>query len=295
MPVAVTIGGSDSSGGAGIQADLATFAVLGVFGASVLTRVTAQNTRGVRDVCALPPDFVAAQLAAVYEDLDVRAVKTGSLSSAATIAVVARVLREHRTASVVVDPVFVAKSGTRLLDDAALGALVSDLLPLATVITPNRQEAGLLVGRPVRSLDEATVAARELLAMMSGSRQAAGSTDGSDRPAYEPMVVVTSASSEKNHIVDLVCTPNGVEKLRGVRIEHAPTHGAGCVFSAAIAAGLAHGVPALEAVRAAREVVTRAIRSGIAHEPGRGPVSPGLGLGRRPGVGVTHKECIGER
>src|SRR5689334_21038046 len=163
LPVALTIAGSDSGGGAGIQADLKTFAALGVHGTSAITAITAQNTTGVTDILELPVDLVRRQIAAVVDDIGVQATKTGMLSSAAIIETVAAAVREHGLRLLVVDPVMVAKGGAKLLRDDAVDALREGLLPLAAVVTPNLPEAEVLLRRPIASLDERKQAARDLV------------------------------------------------------------------------------------------------------------------------------------
>lgn len=262
-PIALTIGGSDSSGGAGIQADLSTFAVHGVFGAAAIARVTVQNTLGVRAVQALEPEFVAAQLEAALDDLPVDAAKTGSLGSAETIAAVAAVLRARRVGPLVVDPVSVAKSGAPLLDPAGQRALLDELAPLATVLTPNVREAEALLGGRIRGYAEAVTAIQQLRALIR-----VGATDGAG-----PLVVITHVPHAER-AVDLICDAAGVGELSAELIPDAPTHGAGCVFAADITAELARGREPRAAVVAAKRFVTEAIRRGPRLAPGRGPVNP---------------------
>jgi hydroxymethylpyrimidine/phosphomethylpyrimidine kinase len=253
MKTALTIAGSDSGGGAGIQADLKTFAALGVFGTSAIVAVTAQNTLGVRSWIALPPEMVAAQIDAVVEDLGADAVKTGMLANAAIIEVVAERVRAHRLATLVVDPVMVAKSGDPLLEQEAVAALRERLLPLALVVTPNRPEAEVLLGRPVRSLAEAREAARALVEL--GARHAVVKGGHGEGPA-----------------IDVLYDGQHFHEYEAPRIDTPHTHGTGCTFASAIAAELAKGAAVPEAVRRAKDYLTQALRHapGLGH--GHGPV-----------------------
>jgi hydroxymethylpyrimidine/phosphomethylpyrimidine kinase len=251
--VALTIAGSDSGGGAGIQADLKTFAAHGVYGVSAVTAVTAQNTRGVSAAEAVSPGIVAAQIAAVVEDFQVAAVKTGMLANSAIIGAVARVLRVSRVGPLVVDPVMVAKSGDRLLDAGALDALTRDLLPLAAIVTPNLPEAEVLTGMPVRTPDDQREAARRIAAL--GVRA----------------VVVKGGHAASTDIVDLLFDGTSFTEFRTERVPGTSTHGTGCTFSAAIAAQLALGRGIQEAISLAQAYVGRAIRN-----------APGLGGGHGP-------------
>jgi hydroxymethylpyrimidine/phosphomethylpyrimidine kinase len=248
MHIALTIAGSDSGGGAGIQADLKTFAALGVFGTSAITAITAQNTLGVRAVLTLPPDIVRAQIDAIVDDMRPAAVKTGMLSSRLVVDTVADALHVHYLAPVVVDPVMVSKSGHRLLDDEAVDALVGRMLPLAHVVTPNAHEAEALTGHPVRTEADAREAARRILDM--------GATH----------VVLKGGHLETEDVVDLLVSAAGTVELRGPRHPGRHTHGTGCTFAAALAAGLAHGHDVERAFRDARAFVDGAIR----HAPGLG-------------------------
>ena len=257
MPVAraLTIAGSDSGGGAGIQADLKTFSALGVFGMTAITALTAQNTTGVAAVVEMPPDFVGAQIDAVVSDIGVDAAKTGMLSSAAIIERVAAKIREHRLMALVVDPVMIAKSGAALLHPEARETLQRILLPLALVITPNLLEAGALLGRPVRTLPEMEEAARALHAL-------------------GPHYTVVKGGHLDGDPVDVVFDGRRLERLEAHRIATPYTHGTGCIFSAAITALLARGRPVPEAIRNAKTFVTRAIEAGIAVGAGHGPANP---------------------
>jgi hydroxymethylpyrimidine/phosphomethylpyrimidine kinase len=258
--VALTIAGSDSGGGAGIQADLKTFAALGVHGTSAITAVTAQNTLGVTDLLELPGSLVRAQIDAVMVDIGAQAAKTGMLSSAAIIETVARAIAEHGIGNLVVDPVMVAKGGAKLLRDDAVGALRTLLLPLAAVITPNLPEAAVLLGRPVRTLDERRQAARDLVAL--GARRA----------------VVKGGHADDDDSTDLYFDGVEMVELHSRRIATGNTHGSGCVFSAAIAAGLARGDEPLPAVRHAKLFITQAIERSLELGRGHGPVNPMFGI-----------------
>jgi hydroxymethylpyrimidine/phosphomethylpyrimidine kinase len=251
--VALTVAGSDSGGGAGIQADLKTFAAHGVYGVSAITAVTAQNTRAVSAVEALSPGIVAAQIAAVVDDFQVAALKTGMLANSGIIGAVARVLRVSRVGPLVVDPVMVAKSGDRLLDADALDTLTRDLLPLAAVVTPNLPEAEVLAGIPIRTLDDQREAARRIVAL--GARA----------------VVVKGGHAQSSEIVDVLFDGQAFTEFRGERVPGTSTHGTGCTFSAAIAAQLALGRAIHEAIPLAQAYVAKAIRN-----------APGLGSGHGP-------------
>jgi hydroxymethylpyrimidine/phosphomethylpyrimidine kinase len=254
-PRALTIAGSDSGGGAGIQADLKTFSAFGVYGASAITAITAQNTLGVRAIHEVPPDVVAAQIDAVLEDIGADAAKTGMLSSAAIIEAVADRLRAHSVAALVVDPVMVAKSGDALLRPEAVRALIELLLPMAAVITPNAPEATVLSGIEVRDAESAREAARRIHAL---------------GPA---MVIVKGGHFDGDRSDDLVFDGEAFEVLSGRRIDTPHTHGTGCTFSAAIAACLARGTEPLAAAREARAFLQGAIEHAEPLGAGRGPVN----------------------
>ena len=252
--IAVTIAGSDSSGGAGIQADLKTFAALGVYGASVITALTAQNTQKVAAVHDVPADFIAAQIDAVFSDLDIGAVKIGMLSSAASIEAVARGLVRHKAKNIVLDPVMVASSGDRLLAPDAVGALRRLLIPRALVVTPNLPEAAALAGAGLaRNEAEMEAQAREILAL--GPRA----------------VLIKGGHSEGDESVDLLIGEGEVVRLCAKRIATKNTHGTGCTLSSAIAAGLAKGRDVVTACREAKTYVTAAIAHADQLEIGHGP------------------------
>jgi hydroxymethylpyrimidine/phosphomethylpyrimidine kinase len=255
MRRALTIAGSDSGGGAGIQADLKTFAALGVFGTSAITSVTAQNTVGVQGVHDLPPGFVGRQIDSVVDDIGIDAAKTGMLSNAAIIEVVAEKLRAHRIERLVVDPVMVAKSGAPLLRPDAVEALIDRLLPLARVVTPNIPEAEALSGLTISGIDGMQRAARQIHSL-------------------GPRYVVVKGGHLRGRAIDLMFDGNDVTELDAERIETPHTHGTGCVFSAAIAAQLAKGNPVPEAVAVAKRFVTAAVRHGFPLGKGHGPTDP---------------------
>ena len=256
LPVALTIAGSDSGGGAGIQADLKTFAALGVHGTSALTAITAQNTLGVTDILEVPAALVAAQIEAVMLDIGAQAAKTGMLSSAEIIEAVVRAITHFEIVNLVVDPVMVAKGGARLLRDDAVDALRRRLLPLAAVVTPNLPEAEVLLGRPIRTLDDRRQAARDLVAL--GARAA----------------VVKGGHGDEDQAIDHYFDGTDLIELRSPRIATTNTHGSGCVFSAAIAAGLAKGSDSLASVHHAKEFITGAIERSLEVGRGHGPVNP---------------------
>ena len=256
----MTIAGSDSGGGAGIQADLKTFTVLGVYGASVLTALTAQNTLGVQGVHAVPSEFVAQQFDSVCSDIRIGAAKTGMLAEAEVIEVVAAKVKEYAVGPLVVDPVMVAKSGDRLLAQGARDSLVRHILPLAEVITPNLGEAEVLAGIPVGSLEEMREAAERMLAL-------------------GPRTVLVKGGHLEGEAVDLFYDGTGFTTLRAERIDSQNTHGTGCTLSAAIAAHLAKGMTLEEAVGQAKVFVTEAIRSAPADiGSGHGPLNHMWGL-----------------
>ena len=253
-PIALTIAGSDSSGGAGIQADLKTFAALGVHGASVLTALTAQNTQGVTGIHDVPPGFIAAQIDAVFADLHVGAVKIGMVSGAAAIEVVGAGLARHQAKNVVLDPVMVATSGAALLATEAIDKLRRDLIPRALVVTPNLPEAAALTGATIaRNEHEMEIQAREILAL--GART----------------VLIKGGHAEGAESVDLLIGQGDVLRLSAARVSSRNTHGSGCTLSSAIAAGLAKGCPLHDAVRAAKAYVTAAIAAADHLNVGQGP------------------------
>ncbi len=253
MKRALTIAGSDSGGGAGIQADLKTFGALGVFGTSAITAVTAQNTIAVIRIEPIDPQMVAAQIDAVAQDIGADAAKTGMLWSAAIIEAVAEAIRRNRIPNLVIDPVTASKTGARLLQENGLAALKATLLPLAEIVTPNVPEAENLAGITIADAEGMREAARRIHDL--GARR----------------VVIKGGHVEGPNSVDLYYDGKEFQELKEERIRTRSNHGTGCTFSAAIAAYLAHGLPPLEAVARAKEYVTAALRS-----------APGLGRGAGP-------------
>jgi hydroxymethylpyrimidine/phosphomethylpyrimidine kinase len=249
IPKALTIAGSDSGGGAGIQADLKTFSAFRVFGMSVITAVTAQNSLGVQGVENLPPAFVAQQLRSVLDDFGADAAKCGMLSTAPIIEAVATELTSHRIEKLVVDPVMVAKSGDQLLQPEARAALADRILPLALLVTPNLPEAEVLAGIRVAEPEDMEEAARRIHLM-------------------GPRYVLVKGGHLKGDATDLLWNGRDFTRFSTPRIDSQNTHGTGCTFSAAIAAGLARGQALGDAIRSAKAYVTRAIREGF--QAGRG-------------------------
>jgi len=253
----MTIAGSDSGGGAGIQADLKTFAALGVYGTSVLTAITAQNTVAVTAVHEVPTDVIAAQIAAVLEDIGADAVKTGMLSSSAIVELVAEELKGRGMRQLVVDPVMIAKSGDSLLRQEAVEALRAKLVPLAAVVTPNIPEAEVLTGLKIQTDADMHRAAR----LITGMGARAVVVKGGHRPSPEGLAV------------DLYYDGARFQEFTAPRIPSANTHGTGCTFASAVAAGLARGMSVLEAVAQAKEYVTEAIRRSFPIGKGHGPLN----------------------
>ncbi|HSF29410.1 MAG TPA: bifunctional hydroxymethylpyrimidine kinase/phosphomethylpyrimidine kinase [Candidatus Tectomicrobia bacterium] len=241
MPIALTIAGSDSGGGAGVQADLKTFAALGVYGVSVITSVTAQNTLEVAGIHDLPPEFIALQLDTVVRDLPVDAIKTGMLSNPAIIRVVSERLKSLGVEKLVIDPVMVAKGGAALLRPEAEAELIERLLPLAYVVTPNLGEAEALAGMSIRNVEEMEESARRIHA--KGSRH-----------------VVIKGGHLEGPPIDVFFDGRRFQYFEGERIETKSLHGTGCTFASAIAAELAKGAEVTEAIRSAKSYITTAIR-----------------------------------
>jgi hydroxymethylpyrimidine/phosphomethylpyrimidine kinase len=250
---ALTIAGSDSGGGAGIQADLKTFAALGVYGVSAITALTAQNTVGVQAIVELEPEFVSQQIQSVVSDIGVDAVKCGMLANAAIIARVARDLSLLGLRRVVVDPVMVAKSGDRLLRSDAIDALVTKLFPLALVVTPNLEEAAVLVGHPVNNPGEMKQAAMRIKGL-------------------GPRYVIIKGGHLAENPLDLLYDGDTFREFAAARINTPHTHGTGCTFAAAIAAGLAKGLAVEPAVREAKAYIAGAIQHGLPLGKGHGPL-----------------------
>lgn len=274
-PRALSIAGSDSGGGAGVQADLKTFSAYGVYGASAVTAVTAQNTLGVTDWLAMPPVLVEQQIDAVLTDIGANAVKTGMLANATIVRAVAAKLREHAVDNLVVDPVMVATSGDRLLESDAVDALIHELIPLALVVTPNVAEAEALTNRKIASWDDVRGAAAQIVEL--GARS----------------VVITGAdavTTKPGSAIDLFYDGHAYRELAAIRVETTSTHGTGCTFSSAIAAGLAKGMDLAGAVTLAKSYVTLAIQHAYPIGHGHGPVHhffrywQPIGAKYRPGV-----------
>jgi hydroxymethylpyrimidine/phosphomethylpyrimidine kinase len=263
-PTALTIAGSDSGGGAGIQADLKTFSALGVYGMTAITAVTVQNTTGVSDYQALPPWLVAAQIRAVAEDIGVGAAKTGMLAEAGIVAAVAEAVATSRITPLVVDPVFVSKHGNPLLAPEAVGALRDRLLPLAALVTPNLPEAEGLVGFEVADRQDMRRAAEAILRL---------------GPAA---VLVKGGHLQGGSADDLFADADGETWLEAERIPTRNTHGTGCTLSAAAAAHLATGRTVREAAELAKGFVTEAIRAALALGRGIGPVDQLWSIEGRP-------------
>jgi hydroxymethylpyrimidine/phosphomethylpyrimidine kinase len=253
-PIALTIAGSDSSGGAGIQADLKTFSALGVYGASVIAAITAQNTTGVTAVHVIPPEYILAQIDAVFADLAIGAVKIGMVGNETAALAVAEGLRRRRRPPVVLDPVMVAESGAALLDEGAEVALRSHLLPLADLITPNLPEAARLLGAS-QAVDEAMMVRQGELLLALGPKA----------------VLIKGGHAEGPEAVDIFLDGNCVVRLAADRVPTRNTHGTGCTLSAAIAAGLASGMSLPAAIRRAKLYLTNALLHADDLEIGGGP------------------------
>ncbi|RJQ86521.1 MAG: bifunctional hydroxymethylpyrimidine kinase/phosphomethylpyrimidine kinase [Desulfobacteraceae bacterium] len=266
MPVALTIAGSDSSGGAGIQADLKTFQALGVFGMSAITAVTVQNTQKVFAVQEMPPNIVHDQIVCLFEDTPIQAVKIGMVASVALIEAVAAALAEVQCPVVVLDPVMISKSGYALLEPDARRALVARLFPLAKVVTPNIPEAEVLIGGTIRDEAQMRSAARRIAELGVAN------------------VVVKGGHLDTPQAVDIVFDGTRFRILTGKRIATRNTHGTGCTFSSAIAAYLARGFDFFEAVQRAKEYVSGAIAHGLPIGKGHGPTHHFFDLYARAGI-----------
>lgn len=260
IPTALTIAGSDPSGGAGIQADLKTFHQFGVYGEAAITLLTVQNTVGVEAVECLPPELILRQVRAVLRDIPPRAVKTGALGNRAIVEAVAELALEIEC-PIVVDPVMISKHGAPLVADEARQAMLSLLIPRATLVTPNLHEAAALAGMEVNNVDDMKEAARRLKGLGAGA-------------------VLVKGGHLQGDAVDVLFDGTAMTEFRAVRVDTSHTHGTGCTYSAAIAAGLARGAPLEESVRRAKDFISAAILS-----------NPGLGHGAGP---VNHFAPIGE-
>lgn len=262
MEVVLSIAGSDSSGGAGIQADIKTMLANGVYAATAITALTAQNTTGVTAISEVTPDFLAAQLDAVFSDFSVRAVKIGMVSSAKLIEMIAKKLLQYQPRDIVLDPVMVATSGARLMEEAAMEALTREMIPLSTIITPNIPEASLLAGMDI-SCEEDMISAGELLSK-----------------EYQTAVLI-KGGHQVNTANDLLCLKDGTKHwFRSERIDNPNTHGTGCTLSSAIASNLAKGESMEEAVRHSKEYLAGALRAMLDLGQGSGPLDHGYQLCR---------------
>ncbi len=263
IPIAVTIAGSDSSGGAGLQADLKTFSALGVYSASVIAALTAQNTKGVSGIHDVPPEFVTAQIDAVYSDLKVSATKIGMLSRPATIEAVAAGLKKYRARNIVLDPVMIAASGDRLLVPEAVATIKRELFSLADIVTPNIAEAAALLDQPLAKHENEMAAQGEALLALGAKA-----------------VLVKGGHSTTKHAVDVLIEPSGVRRFTAERVDTKNTHGTGCTLSSAIAAGLAKGLALHDAIASAKNYITGALKAGVnlGVGSGRGPVHHFHGL-----------------
>lgn len=254
VPVVLTVAGSDSGAGAGIQADLKTFAALGVYGTSVVTAVTSQNTMSVLGIENISLESIESQLEAVISDIGFDSVKTGMLSNPDVVGVVSKMLATDNSKPVVVDPVMVSKSGDRLLDNDAVQAILDKLLPLATVLTPNVPEAEVLSGMKIRTLGDVKVAAYKIVSL--GAK-----------------TVVIKGGHLRGRPKDIFFDGDAYHEFTAQRIETKNTHGSGCTFASALAAGLAKNMNLLDAVRAAKEYVTDAIKYAYDIGHGHGPLN----------------------
>ena len=265
IPLVLIIAGSDSGGGAGIQADLKTVSALGAFGMTAITALTAQNTTGVYGVLEIEPEFVVKQIEACVSDIGCDAVKTGMLSSTVIIEAVADAISRHKLGPLVVDPVMIAKSGAPLLKPEAIAALKTKLLPLALVATPNLHEAGALTGREIKTLAQMKEAARAIRDL-------------------GPENVVVKGGHLEGIAADLLYDGREFTEFHSERIDTKNTHGTGCIFASAIAANLAHKKSVLESVTVAKDFITAAIRAGLAIGKGYGPADPMAMLRHKAGL-----------
>ena len=270
----LSIAGSDSGGGAGIQADLKTFAALGCYGMTAIAAITAQNTQGVRAIHAVPVEMLAAQLDAVLQDIGVDALKIGMLGAPESVRAVADAIRRYGITQVVLDPVMVATSGDRLIAQETADALVRELFPLVSVITPNLDEAGWLINRPIHSIDEMEGAAAQLLALGA------------------PHVLLKGGHLSGDWVVDLLAGADGSrQRLESARIATHNGHGTGCTLSSAIAAHLARGLPLAQAVQQARTYILGAIAAGaqVHTGQGHGPLNHGYAPQAQIVLGAAEK------
>lgn len=257
----LTIAGSDSGGGAGIQADLKTFSALGVYGMSVITSVTAQNTTGVTAVEDISPEVVAKQIDAVFSDIKVDAVKIGMVSNSDIIKVIAEGINKWKVQKIVLDPVMISESGSYLLQKEASSALIKGLIPLVDIITPNLYEAVALLGREITSLEEMEQAARDLLQM------------GSDSVLVKGGHFKDSKGETTDNAIDIYYDGQSIRRYKAKRIKTLNTHGTGCTYSSAIASNLALGFSMEQAIERAKKYITAAIRNSLDIGQGPGPTN----------------------
>ena len=253
MDVVLSIAGSDSSAGAGIQADLKAIAACGGYGVTALTAITAQNTRGVQASAPVGTTLLRQQLESLFSDVRIGAAKTGMLANAEQVQTVADFLRRHKLVNLVVDPVMVSTSGALLLENDAIEVMRRELLPLATVVTPNRHELAVLADQAIDNMDEAVTAARQLIANGVSA------------------VLITGGHFDESEAADLLVTSQSTQRFAARRVATLHTHGTGCTLSAALATYLAHGLALADAVAAAKGYVTEALRDAIALGQGHGP------------------------
>jgi hydroxymethylpyrimidine/phosphomethylpyrimidine kinase len=266
MRVALTIAGSDSSGGAGIQADLKTFQAHGVFGMSAVTAVTVQNTQKVYDIQEIQPKIVREQIICLFDDIEIHAVKIGMVSSIELIQTIAKALKAVKPPAIVLDPVMISKSGYRLLNQDAQDALTQYLFPLAEVVTPNIYEAEALIGKKIAGVDDMKSAAIDILKL------------GSNK------VVVKGGHLEEDRATDILYDAQEFKALESQRVETQNTHGTGCTFSSAIAANIALGKEFFEAVTLAKAYITGAIEHSLSIGKGHGPTHHFYDLYAKAGI-----------
>ena len=260
MKKALTIAGSDSGGGAGIQADLKTFTAFGVFGMSAITALTAQNTVGVQGIFEVAPEFITEQIKSIMTDIGTDAAKTGMLANEIIVKAVAEAIEKFRISNVVVDPVMIAKSGDALLSETARQTIKDRLVPLATIVTPNMFEAEAMLNMKIQTLDDMKMAAQEL-----------------KKTGCQWVIIKGGHLQNKEEAIDVVFDGYNFHILRSHRFETKNTHGTGCTFSSAIAAGLAKGYPPLKAIQTAKEYITEAIRESFPIGRGHGPTNHFVG------------------
>ncbi|NLD36683.1 MAG: bifunctional hydroxymethylpyrimidine kinase/phosphomethylpyrimidine kinase [Desulfatiglans sp.] len=262
MKKALTIAGSDSGGGAGIQADIKTFTAFGVFGTSAITALTAQNTMGVQGISEVDPEFVKQQIKSVLDDIGADAVKTGMLASPEIVKAVADTLREYKTKNIVVDPVMIAKSGDALLSKEACNTVIKELIPIASVVTPNIHEAEAMLNIRIENIDDMKKAGAMIKDMGCGF-----------------VVIKGGHLGSKDHMAtDVVFNGKEYSLLSEKRFDTKNCHGTGCTFSAAIAAGLAKGYPVIKAIEQAKAFITAAIRDSFRIGNGHGPTNHFTGM-----------------